>query len=67
VSNVMKKAQIDTIDIRHRLTLFIIHFSVSSVFSVAKNLFVPQCLCGYESIMQNKPNSLKSQIFITSI
>ena len=50
-SNIMKKTQIDTVNIRHGLTpffaeaamqgrqiytVFFIHFSVSSVFSVAK-------------------------------
>jgi len=48
----------------NRLILFIIHFSV---FSVAKNLFVPQCLCGYQSIMQNKPNFRNAQIVVNLV
>jgi len=41
------------------------YFSVFSAFSVAIS-FVPQCLCGDESIMQNKPNVKMGKIAIST-
>ena len=33
-------------------------------FALSLCSFVPQCLCGYESIMQNKPNLQDSQMVV---
>jgi len=42
------------------------YFSVFSVNSVAW-LFEPMCLCGYESIMQNKANLRNDKMNTTSV
>ncbi len=36
-------------------------------FALSLCSFVPQCLCGYESIMQNKPNFQDAQMSVNSI
>ena len=47
--NIMKKTRMDTVNIRHGLTriytVFLIHFSVSSVCSVAKKLCGKTSFC----------------------
>jgi len=36
-------------------------------FALSLCSFVPQCLCGYESIMQNKANLLDTQMSVSSV
>jgi len=50
----------------YHLTNYQLVLSLSKYYQLSLCFFVPQCLCGYESFMQNKPNFPKNRAIASS-